>query len=173
MNQTERILSPSHTEEWRLSAWSVRMVLSTRTITILKKHGKKGISERGLFHNDKAEGRIIVYEAYFKQLLAHPKSLRDQLLLELPILQALRTGEIVTLHVGDFDFEHGDLYVLDSKKHQRSPIPLEPNVDRHSSEYFPDPERTGGVKKFLFHSYSFLHHQRRLLFTNGWMKEVC
>jgi hypothetical protein len=81
------------------------------------------------------KGRIIVYRKHFLKLLAYPKPLRDQLLFELPILEGFRTGEVVTLRVEDVDFENGDIYPLDSKKHKHFPVPLDPIVAEHLAEY--------------------------------------
>ena len=93
---------------------------------------------------EKPESKIIVYRKHFLKLLAYPKSLRDQLLFELPLLQAFRTGEIVTLRVEDVDFENGDIYVLDSKKHKYFPVPLDPRVAEHLEEYIKSNRLTSG-----------------------------
>jgi len=81
------------------------------------------------------EGRIVIYRRHFEKLLAFPKPLRDQLLIELPLLEGLRTGEISSLHVEYVDFENGDLTVLDSKKKQLLMIPLDTVVAEHLAEY--------------------------------------
>jgi len=82
-----------------------------------------------------AEGRIVIYRRHFEKLLAFPKPLRDQLLIELPTLEALRSGEMSSLRVEYVDFEHGDLTVLDSKKKKLLMVPLDPVVAVHLAEY--------------------------------------
>jgi len=90
-----------------------------------------------------AEGKIIVYRRHFEKLLSFPKPLRDQLIIELPIKEGLRTTEVCTLRSQDVDFEHGDLWVLDSKKHRLMVIPLDAEVAQHLAEYI----QAHGVKE--------------------------
>lgn len=94
-----------------------------------------------------AEGKIDVYREYFRKLLAIPKPLRDQLLIELPTLQGLRTGEISSMKAEYFDFEHNILKVLDSKKGTHRFVPLNPTVGKHGAEYI---EYRGINKGYLF-----------------------
>jgi integrase len=90
--------------------------------------------------------------------LACPKPLRDQLLLELPVLQALRTGEVSSLRVEYIDYDHGDLTVLDSKKHKPFLIPLDPVVAEHLAEYVKEKALTEG---FLLQRETRAGRQRR------------
>jgi integrase len=91
--------------------------------------------ERAGVHREKQEGRIVIYRDWFEKLLSIPKPLRDQLVIELPTLEAFRSGEVSSLRVENVDFERGDLRVLDSKKRQLFPIPLNPVVAKHLDEY--------------------------------------
>lgn len=78
------------------------------------------------------KGRTVVVREYFTALFKVQKSLRNQLILEFPTLDGLRTEEVCTIRVRDLDFERGILHVLDSKKHIYMPIPLDPIVAQHS-----------------------------------------
>ena len=131
--------------ELRFSAWSVQAVLITQRITVKCKKPRPEPFAKGLFHSDESEGKIIVYRGYFLRLLAYPKSLRDQLLIELPTKQALRTGEVSSLRAEYVDFERGDLQVLDSKKYRLLTVPLDPVVAEHLAEYL----QTRGLKQGL------------------------
>lgn len=79
--------------------------------------------------------RIVVVRSHFRKLLAFPKPLRDQLLIELPTLEAFRTGEVSSLRAEYVDFEAGDLLVMDSKKKKLCMVPLDPTVAAHLAEY--------------------------------------
>lgn len=92
----------------------------------------------------KEEGKLIIHRGYFAKLLAAPKSLRDQLVFELPILNGLRAGEVSTLCSERIDFERGDLMVLDSKKKVLMPVPLDPTVAKHLDEYIQETGRREG-----------------------------
>lgn len=50
---------------------------------------------------------------------------RDYLLIRLPMKIGLRTGEISTLHMEDIDFTARTFYVLDSKRKEKYPLPLD------------------------------------------------
>ena len=80
---------------------------------------------------ERAEGKRIVYRAHFKRLLSLPMSIRDKLVIELPTLQAFRSGEVSTLRAEHVDIENGDIQVLDSKKRQLFTLPLDPTVAEH------------------------------------------
>lgn len=129
-----------------LSAWSVHALLFSRRITIIPVKRKSNDSASTLYHrHEREEGRIVVYRAYFLRLLACPKPLRDQLLIELPVKEALRSGEVASLRAEYVDFERGDLRVLDSKKYRLFTIPLDPVVAEHLAEYL----RKRGTKEGL------------------------
>jgi integrase len=85
--------------------------------------------------NEGAESKLVICRQHFLKLLACPKPLRDQLLIELPALEALRSGEVSSLRVEYVDFERGDLQVLDSKKNELLMVPLDPTVAVHLAEY--------------------------------------
>lgn len=99
-------------------------------------------------------GVMILFRKHFIKLLEYPKPLRDQLIFELAILQAFRTGEIVTLKVNDIDFENGIIYVLDSKKHKHFPVPLHPIMAEHLAEYI-------HVRRLVPDDYVFKKDTRR------------
>lgn len=52
-------------------------------------------------------------------------SLRDYLIIRLPIKIGLRTSEIASLQIEDIDFGNRSFQVLDSKKHRYYPLPLD------------------------------------------------
>jgi integrase len=130
--------------ELRLSAWSVQAILVTKRIIVFKRQ-KTRIKNfaKGLFHSDESEGKIVVYRGYFLRLLSIAKPLRDQLLIELPVLEAFRTGEVSSFKVECVDFDRGDLQVLDSKKQRFFMVPLDPVVAEHLAEYI----RLKGLKQ--------------------------
>ena len=126
-------------------AWSVQAISYTETITIIKR-GKTHRKTPNLFHSDEAsEGHIIVCRARFLKLLKAPKSLRDQLVIELPTLMAFRTGEVTSARLEHVDFESGDMQVLDSKKYQLFLVPLNPTVAMHLAEYVQKYDIESGV----------------------------
>jgi integrase len=143
----KRILSLYDTKKWRVLRWSVCAILVSKKFILLKPAHQKGEDyATGLFHSsEEKEGKIVVYRAYFVRLLATPKSLHDKLVVELPLLEALRTSEVCTLTVEHVDFEHGDLQVLDSKKHQLYPVPLDPTVAQHLAAYIAEKGLQSGV----------------------------
>jgi len=133
-----RLLSVESLKERRLCAWSVQAVLVSKTITIKKRNGKR---KTFALHLEKSaevnfsEGKIIVYRGRFIKLLNAPKPLRDQLIVELPTLNAFRTTEVATVQKEHIDLEHGDIEVFDSKKHKFFTVPLHPTVAIHLDEF--------------------------------------
>ena len=141
-----RVLSQDSMEKRRVFAWTVQAVIVSRKITIKKRVEGKRANASGLFHSDcYSEGRIVVYRGYFIRLLTAHKTLRDQLLVELPTLEGLRTGEVSCSKAEYVDLERGDLQVLDSKKHQLFVIPLDPVVASHLAEYINEQGITEGL----------------------------
>jgi len=67
---------------------------------------------------------IIIRRSDIETLLAYPKSDRDQLILSLPAKLGFRSNEIRMLRRELVDLEGGCIYVVDSKKHRKYPIPL-------------------------------------------------
>lgn len=116
-----------------LSLWIQRVAVYRCTVTNKpKKTPEDTLVSPTLKHpKHEREGRIVVYRSYFQRLLSTPKPLRDQLCLELPCLEGLRTGEISTLRAEWFDVSNGDLKVLDSKKNEMFTLPLDPTVAKH------------------------------------------
>ena len=99
----------------------------------------------GSYRSEGSEGRIVIYRSHFARLLAWPKPLRDQLILELPTLQAFRSGEVSSFKAEYVDLERWDLQVLDSKKHKLSMVPLDPVVAEHLAEYILREGLTEGI----------------------------
>lgn len=68
---------------------------------------------------------ILLHRSDIQKLLQQPKILRDQIIIDLPTLEAFRTGEIAALnwqHVNEAD---GWVYVTNSKKNHLYPVPLD------------------------------------------------
>lgn len=139
------LLSLEYMKERRLLAWTVQALIVCGKTDVKNSEAETRVFAKQLYHRDEEEGRIIVYRAYFTKVLDFPKPVRDQLMLELPALNGLRTGEVVTLRFEDVDFENGDLRVLDSKKHRSYLIPLDPQVAEHLDKFF----REAGIREGL------------------------
>jgi integrase len=92
-----------------------------------------------------ARSLSLVLRERFERLLASLKSLRDQLIIELPTLQAFRSGEVSSFRAEWSDFDKGILLVLDSNKQQLFPIPLHPIVAKHIAQYMRETEITKGI----------------------------
>lgn len=73
---------------------------------------------------------IIIRRSDIEALLAYPKSDRDQLILSLPAKMGFRASEIRMLRKELVDLEGGCIYVVDSKKQRKYPIPLAWDVAR-------------------------------------------
>jgi integrase len=86
-----------------------------------------------------------VYRERFERLMALPKSLRDQLIIELPTLQAFRAGEVSSFRAEWVDFDKDILLVLDSNKQQLVPIPLHPIVAKHITQYIRETQMPKGI----------------------------
>lgn len=67
----------------------------------------------------------ILRRGDFATLLKQPQILRDKLVIRLPIKLGLRTREVATIAVEDIDLDEGFLWVLDSKKYEYFPVPLD------------------------------------------------
>jgi len=123
-SQNEREAMTAKLEQ-RRTAWSVHAIIYSQRIVIKKNMHSK------TFHKYKPKSKIVVYRSYFIKLLNTPKPVRDQLIMELPILMAFRTAEISTVRGKHVDFEHGDLQVFDSKKFKYFTVPLDMQVAQH------------------------------------------
>jgi len=134
-DQGERILSPgdmAYLKELRLSAWSVRWVLSVR---VRAKH--KRCSARYTCSATYMTGKgpsYVVYRRQMLELLRMPKPAFDQLAIELPCLMGFRAKEVTTWRAEWIDCVNGDTLVLDAKKHRLFPVPLNSQVARHAEE---------------------------------------
>jgi len=159
LQRVQRLLSHDYMEKRRVLAWAVRAVLVTKTIRIIKRENKGKHFALGLFHSSESEGKIIVYRGYFVRLLSIAKPLRDQLIIELPTLQAFRTGEVSSFRVEYIDFERGDLQVLDSKKYKLFTIPLDGTVAQHLAQYI---HAKGLTEGFVIQSETKAGRKRKL-----------
>lgn len=74
---------------------------------------------------------IVIYQAHFARLLAFPKPIRDQVIIELPCEIGLRTGEICMLLIENIDLEKGDMVVRDSKNYRLYPLALTFTLAKH------------------------------------------
>lgn len=77
------------------------------------------MSHRALFN------MVLLHRSDIQKLLQQPKILRDQIIVDLPTLEAFRTGEIAAL-----DWQHVNeaerwIYVTNSKKDHLYPVPLD------------------------------------------------
>jgi integrase len=68
---------------------------------------------------------IVINEDELKKVVESPKSVRNQIIFDLPRLEGLRTREMATLKWSHINFEDGVIWVLDSKKHVFLPLPLD------------------------------------------------
>lgn len=68
---------------------------------------------------------IVLVQRDIQKLVQHPKILRDQLIIELPRLQAFRTREIATLRWELVNEDDRWIYVENSKKDHLFPLPLQ------------------------------------------------
>jgi integrase len=150
-----RIVSLRYMVIRRSLAWRVRVVIVTGQAIVKKQGRNKADSAPKMQRENSSAGKIVVYRGYFVRLLSVPKPLRDQLLIELPTLQALRTGEVSSLKAEYIDFERGDMLILDSKKNELATRPLSPVVASHLAEYM--------AKMNVSVGYLFLPRRRRKL----------
>jgi len=131
----ERILSPTdmdYLRKLRVSAWSVRWVLSVR-------HGaglKRVRVEASLLARATTTGKdsYVIYRRQMLQLLHYPKPAFDQLAIELPTLMGFRAKEVTTWRAEHIDWVNGDTLVLDAKKHRLCVVPLSSQVARHTMD---------------------------------------
>jgi len=117
--------------------------------------------EAGIDSEILSQGRLVIHRAYFERLLKFPKPLRDQLVIELPVLEAFRTGEVSSLTFENVDLGRGDLRVLDSKKNKLFTIPLDPTLARHLVEYIE--EKVGLREGLVIRPLSSAPHTGRKL----------
>lgn len=104
-----------------------------------------------LFWQEEFGSKLIVHRRYMEKLLSSPLlKLRNLIILELSALNGFRGGEVLTVRVEDIDFENEVLFVLDSKKHKRIPLPLDPTLGSHLEKYMRDNNLTSGylLQKF-------------------------
>ena len=126
-------------------SWEVRTIISLSTTTKASKSTIKPEQATKPQTQTRERGKIVIYQEYFRRLLAYPKGLRNQIILELPTLQAFRTGEVGTLQSEWVDVENGDLQVLDSKKGVKFTVPLDSTFAKHYLQYVEETGITHGV----------------------------
>lgn len=139
----ERLLSLQQYKK-RVLAWSVQAICFSKTITIKKPQSQQDDFTL-LQQTAPTEGKIFVYRGRFVRLLNWPKPLRDQLILELPTLNAFRTTEVATVQHNHINLDCGDIQVLDSKKHVFFTMPLDPTITMHIERYLAETHITEGL----------------------------
>jgi len=91
---------------------------------------------------------IIIHRSDIDKLLATRKKPRNQLIHELAAYMGFRTGEICTERIEWFDFETGRCYVMDSKKLELYPIPLNYRVAKLTAKVAGDKTEGLLIKRF-------------------------
>lgn len=124
------------TQKKRIIVWTFRALVIQKQIKTKPKtaDAKSKKTTHGKFSSE-SKSKTVVYRSYFAKLLAIPKPLRDQLIIELPTLMGFRTSEVCTAQKDHVDLESGDMQVLDSKKHKLFLLPLHPQVAKHLDEH--------------------------------------
>jgi len=124
---------------YRSSTWSVHAILCTHTITV-KKTSKR--INRHPTHDtlsqparERGESRLVVSREHFMILLSAPMSLRDRLIIELPVLQGFRAGEVSNFQAEYANFERGLIGCLDTKKHRLFWNPMRKIMAAHLDQY--------------------------------------
>lgn len=128
-------------------AWEIRWVFHEGKLCAVTKTVKSTIKRTETTKPPimRERGKIEIYRSHFKIVLARPKNLRDQLILEGPILQALRPGEVSSLRAEWLDFETGDMQILDSKKQEMFTRPMDPQWAHTSEAYMIENHITSGI----------------------------
>jgi len=130
-----RILSLSDREymrELRLSAWSVRWVLSVRVSAKPKRLRVEASVLATITPREK--GSYVVYRRQMLELLRWPKPTFDQLAIELPCLMGFRAKEVTTWRAEWIDWQNGDTQVLDAKKHRLYTVPLNTSTSKYAEQ---------------------------------------
>jgi len=76
--------------------------------------------------NERLESKhcYVIYRDQMLKLLAARKSPHDQLCIALPCLMGFRSEEVTTWKAEHIDFDNGDTFVMDAKKHRLFKVPL-------------------------------------------------
>jgi len=133
--KSERIVSPATMDflrKLRISAWSVRWVLSVRVNA-----GDKRVQVKTTAFATTMTGQgptYVVYRRQMLELLRTSKPAFDQLAIELPCLMGFRSEEVATWRAEHIDYAHGDTLVLDAKKHRLYSVPLNSQVAKHAMD---------------------------------------
>jgi len=131
----ERIVSPEDMEylrKLRVSAWSVRWVLSVR---VDKEAKRVRVKTTAFATTMTGQGlTYVVYRRQMLELLRISKPAFDQLALELPCLMGFRAKEVATWRAEYIDWVNGDAQVLDAKKHRLYSVPLNTQVAKHAMD---------------------------------------
>jgi len=118
--------------ELRLSAWTVRWVLSVRTSA---GHKRRTIEASFLAGELTVQGpSFLLYRRQMLELLRWPKPAFEQLAIELPCLMGFRPEEVGTWRAEYIDFQHGDTQVLDARKHRLFTVPMNTQAARHAEQ---------------------------------------
>jgi len=129
----ERILSPEEMEylkKLRVSAWSVRWVLSVRVSA--KAIRVCTATTASALHMTRQGPTFVLYRRQILELLHCPKPAFDQLAIELPCLMGFRAKEVTTWRAEYIDWVNGDTQILDAKKQRLFTIPLNSQVAKHA-----------------------------------------
>jgi len=133
--ERDRILSlkrKEHLRDLRVSAWSVRWVLSVRHDARFK---RVRVEASVLASSTPSkEKTFVLYRRLMLRLLRWPKPAFDQLAIELPCLMGFRAKEVCTWRAEYIDWVNGETLVLDAKKHRIYSVPLNNQVARHAEE---------------------------------------
>jgi integrase len=120
-------------------AWSVQALVCTRTITINKTpdSSRKAPTHDTLSQpaRERGESRLVVSREHFMILLSAPMPLRDRLIIELPVLQGFRAGEVSNFQAEYANFERGLIGVMDTKKHRLFWNPMRRIMAAHLDQY--------------------------------------
>jgi integrase len=136
--------------------WSVCYVLRRSSTNDNKLFKCKSRDTTANQQKEKGEQKLVVVRGHILRLLKQPKPLRDQLLVELPCLQAFRTGEVSSLRAEWVDLERGDIQVLDSKKFEMFTQPIiSYDLVKHLDEYM---KLTGISEGILIQPLPNAHH---------------
>jgi len=130
-----RILSldaKEYKRELRISAWSLRWVLSVRVSASFKRVQVDTVSFATCMPGQGPT--FLIYRRQMLRLLRASKPAFEQLAIELPCLMGFRAREVCTWRAEYIDYVNGETLVLDAKKHELLSVPLNVQVARHAKE---------------------------------------
>lgn len=117
-------------------AWTVRVYTNAVSCELIVKsicsQSSGAFSSHKEVHkasvDEHERSRIFIYTERFERTEAIKKPLRDQVAIFLGTRQGFRTAEISSNRANHYDFDNGNLTVLDSKKHRYLLVVLRPIV---------------------------------------------